>query len=778
MFSYRMGLSSRPDAAISRHVATAVGRALRANAVSIGRTSPFAREAAFYAQHQTRGPASVRTFASSVRVESIPRGDRSSASQISSLFTIPTSLRLLREPETVAPVGQSQAHKQETPVEKAIREAKSEQLAAASNALGPTTEGAAVPVQSAPKKSISVRIKEELLHYWHGTKLLGTEIKISSRLLVKLLNGQGLSRREHRQLKRTTSDLLRLVPFIIILLIPFMELALPILLKLFPNMLPSTFESKFQEEEKKKKILKMRLEMARFLQDTVEDVTVSGSSAAAAAKEFTEFFNKCRTSAQPASSEEILRIAKKFPDELTLSNLSRPQLVSMAKYMNIQAFGTDSFLRHQIQRRLNYLEQDDRVIIAEGGAEKLSLPELQQVCISRGIRTTGVSPARMRAELEQWLDLHVNHNISSSLLILSRAFQLSDRIPTDKDAALKGNAEALQATLSSLPHQVVNEAQLHISEAEGSATYKQRLSVLQEQEELIQDELEQEAAIAEAKKAKEEEEAALKRAKEEQEAAEQLPLVEQVRTRQTEHQAQTIIEEEDALHMTDEELTRLSQVLKVITNPSAVDDIRAPLAQLKEERREYKEHLTQPLKDVEELKQVTQKETAKSTNEIGDRIDKMVSRLEADCAKYDLEHGSNLNLVRPDSQGKITIAELEQAIQLIRDHPDDERIKRIVMKLDADGDGVVAMSEILFLAEEAEKEGHGETAGAIKRVAARGKKVAEEAVEQIREIQHNVAVDELAAMHEATKVEDEDTPKPSIAIPAPKPAATSEKTGP
>ena len=33
----------------------------------------------------------------------------------------------------------------------------------------------------------------------------------------------------------------RLVPFIIILVVPFLEFALPVLLKLFPNMLPSTF---------------------------------------------------------------------------------------------------------------------------------------------------------------------------------------------------------------------------------------------------------------------------------------------------------------------------------------------------------------------------------------------------------------------------------------------------------------------------------------------------------------------------------------------------------
>jgi len=45
-------------------------------------------------------------------------------------------------------------------------------------------------------------------------------------------------------LRRTTNDLLRLIPFSVFLIVPFMELLLPVALKLFPNMLPSTFEGK------------------------------------------------------------------------------------------------------------------------------------------------------------------------------------------------------------------------------------------------------------------------------------------------------------------------------------------------------------------------------------------------------------------------------------------------------------------------------------------------------------------------------------------------------
>lgn len=42
-------------------------------------------------------------------------------------------------------------------------------------------------------------VKEGAAHYWDGTKLLGTEIKISGRLLSKVLKGGKLTRREKRQ---------------------------------------------------------------------------------------------------------------------------------------------------------------------------------------------------------------------------------------------------------------------------------------------------------------------------------------------------------------------------------------------------------------------------------------------------------------------------------------------------------------------------------------------------------------------------------------------------
>lgn len=49
------------------------------------------------------------------------------------------------------------------------------------------------------RKSLAVRVKEEILHYYHGFRLLFIDTKICCRYIWRLVNGEKLSRREHRQ---------------------------------------------------------------------------------------------------------------------------------------------------------------------------------------------------------------------------------------------------------------------------------------------------------------------------------------------------------------------------------------------------------------------------------------------------------------------------------------------------------------------------------------------------------------------------------------------------
>ena len=121
--------------------------------------------------------------------------------------------------------------------------------------------------------------------------------------------------------------------------------------------------------------------------------------------------------------------------------------------MGLNAFGTDNFLRGAIRARLTQLRRDDQLIDSEG-IDSLSTSELQQACQSRGIRTIGASPARLRSELSTWIKLHLHNRVSGVLLILGRAFYF-DRKPgeTEEDFTIK----SLESVLNSLPDNLVSK---------------------------------------------------------------------------------------------------------------------------------------------------------------------------------------------------------------------------------------------------------------------------------------------------------------------------------
>ena len=182
----------------------------------------------------------------------------------------------------------------------------------------------------------------------------------------------------------------------------------------------------------------------------------------------------------------MINVCKIFKDDLTLDNLSRPQLVGMTRYMNLSTFGTDMMLRYQIRHRMRQIKRDDRAISFEG-VDSLSVPELQMACASRGLRTHGVSPGRLRDDLQMWLDLRLKYGVPSTLLVLSNAFMYAQ----GKDVEMGSQIDALQAVLSSIPEELFHEIELEVHNAEGAATNRQRLEVLKEQQELIEEENEQ-----------------------------------------------------------------------------------------------------------------------------------------------------------------------------------------------------------------------------------------------------------------------------------------------
>lgn len=520
-----------------------------------------------------------------------------------------------------------------------------------------------------PKQPMHVRawnkLKEEVLHYWHGTKLLGKEISISTRLLRRMVMGYTLTRREHRQLRRTMGDMLRLIPFIPFIIIPAAELLLPLALRFFPNMLPSTFESKFALEEKRRRLLKLRLEMAKFLQESIKAGGLQLSDSVKDSDVFKEFYHKVRIGMHP-TRDDVIKVAKLFDDELTLDNLSRPQLVSVCRYMQMTAFGTDNYLRFQVRHSLNRIRQDDMVISNEG-TDSMSYQELLVACQSRGVWTHNRTREQLKEGLDVWINLHIREKISGTLLILSRAFYFvgepEDANATYNDMQIRG----LELTMSSLPDKLLNEAELHFSKE--AATNKQRLEVLQEQEELIEDEAEQEEEVQAARNAEKSRKDA-----ETMEASKIVPNADNVTN--------------DDARMTEEQLSELGEALAILSAKSSVLRERRELSELMKEL---------PPEEKDEAPESDGSSSPKAKS-LYRRVRSMLKRIDKQLEDYDKDVGGRMNLIEASSTGKISVDDLEQALRLIKHRPDEEVMHKLVDKLDVDHDGLVPLNDVLELA--------------------------------------------------------------------------------
>ncbi|XP_053822277.1 LETM1 domain-containing protein LETM2, mitochondrial isoform X2 [Vidua chalybeata] len=257
-----------------------------------------------------------------------------------------------------------------------------------SQAKAATSPGKQILPAPEGRKSLGQRAVGELKHFCKGLHLLWTDTKVAARMVWRLLHGQVLSSRERRRLLRTCADLFRLVPFLVFVIVPFMEFLLPVFLKLFPEMLPSTFETESKKEEKQKKKLSAKLELAKFLRETIAEMAKRNKADTAQGKQFSFYLHELPAGGRQPSTQEILRFSELLEDELTLEHLERPQLVALCKLLELQPLGTNNLLRFQLLLRLRSIKADD-----------------------------------------EWLDLHLKENVPSSLLLLSRALYLIDLKP-------------------------------------------------------------------------------------------------------------------------------------------------------------------------------------------------------------------------------------------------------------------------------------------------------------------------------------------------------------
>lgn len=538
-----------------------------------------------------------------------------------------------------------------------------------------------------PKKSLTTRIMDEVKHYYHGFRLLFLDINISRKLAMKALRGQNLSRREHRLLVRTTGDIFRLVPFSVFIIVPFMELLLPVFIKFFPGMLPSTFESAKDKEAKMKQSLKVKLEMAKFLQQTLDEMAVTAKDkdhSSTAAKEFAEFFDRIRNSNEPISNQDIIKFSKIFEDEITLDSLSRPQLIALCRVLEIKPLGTSNFLVFQLRMKLRSLAADDKMIQQEG-VDSLNASELQQACRARGMRAYGMSEQRLRSQLEQWLDLSLNEKVPPSLLLLSRALLLPETVPT---------SDQLKATISSLPDTVITQTRAALGEREGKTDNLTRLEVVKEEQRKIREELEEQKEER-ARLAKEEQELLVDSAKVLTDGAKPLETLTDIKAAVPIGLAE--IKKED---LSASDMEALEDALDSLSQK------RKKLLVEKEELEDLKEEMADYQEDLRELQDVTvasgKKEPVVAESKGAKRLFSTVNKMIGNMEKALLEIEKKKKQEDQEKEEVVAIDDLIATLQQIQKVPDSaklERLQEALAKLDDDKDGAIPVDDLLKMIE-------------------------------------------------------------------------------
>ncbi|NXS43163.1 LETM1 protein, partial [Balaeniceps rex] len=463
------------------------------------------------------------------------------------------------------------------------------------------------------------------------------------------------------------------------------------------------------QEERLKKELRVKLELAKFLQDTIEEMALKNKAAK----------GNIRETGERPSNEEILRFSKLFEDELTLDNLTRPQLVALCKLLELQSIGTNNFLRFQLTMRLRSIKADDK-LIAEEGVDSLTVKELQAACRARGMRALGVTEERLKEQLKQWLDLHLNQEIPTSLLILSRAMYLPDTLSP---------ADQLKTTLQTLPESVAKEAQVKVAEVEGEKVdNKARLEATLQEEEAIRKENEEKemvrlseaaekaketlqvAAMKEVESAVDLEAAALqvKKSQMATDTEQELARADMAIHSETLKDTAPVLEGIKGEEITKEEIDMLSDACtKLQEQKKSLTKEKEELEELKGDIQEYNEDL----QEIKELSKTGQEEVVeeskaskrltKRVNRMIGQIDKIINELETSQKAVDVKLDSGDS--PPTGENLISIAELINAMKQIQKIP-EEKLTRIAEALDENKDGKIDIDNVVKVVELIDKE--------------------------------------------------------------------------
>mmetsp|Transcript_68292 Transcript_68292/g.79504 ORF Transcript_68292/g.79504 Transcript_68292/m.79504 type:complete len:490 (-) Transcript_68292:130-1599(-) len=266
------------------------------------------------------------------------------------------------------------------------------------------------PSSRSPGESVVVHYAkvgwEAVRHLYHGFRLFFLNTSLAWKYSQQMRNGVALTRRERQLLESATMDLLRLVPFSFFIIVPFAELLLPITLKMFPDLIPSTFET---EAQGRNKAYQSAMQTLLARQRKTEYMT---STMLAIATDHIDILRRVAVG-DSLDRKQIKSIAHLFARDgpLGINQLPPHILICLSRttgvYKGWHAVTPQRFLVPQLRRALvqhyTKLKRDD-FLLAEEGLDGLTEEELRKANQVRGMRWAE-SKETLRVQLEWWVSL-------------------------------------------------------------------------------------------------------------------------------------------------------------------------------------------------------------------------------------------------------------------------------------------------------------------------------------------------------------------------------------
>ncbi|KNC83222.1 hypothetical protein SARC_04521 [Sphaeroforma arctica JP610] len=365
------------------------------------------------------------------------------------------------------------------------------------------------------------RMWKSLVHGFHhtvdGFKLLATNVRITAGILKKLNTGEDLLRREQRMLMMTTVDLIRMVPFSLFIIIPGGELLLPVALKLFPQMLPSTFDEKFPEDEYFSEVPDQLRHKRMLALHLCEEANLAHCPIG----EVKEALMRVRLGSS-LTVNDIRLVAPLVKGRITLPKLvSEPNLIhSLSVLLDCKTTGSPDAMATRIQKKMAVLKYDDKMLYVEG-IDDLSRVELVVANRRRTLRHSLISTEALQQQLKWWVELSIDPKVPNLLLLFmapnakpsiekSRVMYADTAIYNALDKLFQNDdaEKKLDSLSSTVPKSFLTQVQMLLDHSDrdlmaarehDKASLKEKLETIRDEEKLMNEER------AEKKKAEEKE---------------------------------------------------------------------------------------------------------------------------------------------------------------------------------------------------------------------------------------------------------------------------------